>query len=105
MLKKKKKHFVSHYMDSPLSADVPEARGPGQELLPLGVPPYHHPTVLLAKQTLQLRVDPILTGSRTKSVTGGQKEQHATEQRGPPYIDGIRTAIYQCGPVSSKEQP
>ena len=46
----------------PLSADVPETGAPCQDLLPLGVPPQHHPTVLLAQQTLQLRVDSILAG-------------------------------------------
>lgn len=44
----------------PLSADVPEAGCPGQDLLPLGVPPHHHPAVLLTQQTLQLRVHSVL---------------------------------------------
>lgn len=56
--------LMSHCMFWPIFADVPEAGSPGQNLLPLGVPPHHHPTVLLAQQTLQLRVDSILTGKK-----------------------------------------
>lgn len=72
---------MSHYMVWPLSADVPEAGSSGQNLLPLGVPPHHHPTVLLAQQTLQLRVDSILTRRNIRSIRSEQKDNTGKHER------------------------
>lgn len=97
-------------MVGPLSADVPEAGGPGQDLLPLGVPPHHHPAVLLAQQTLQLWVDSILTG-RSRVGCDKEADRRTTheimlkDKKGPQSYDlRIMIIVYYHRPVSSKEQ-
>lgn len=65
------------HLVQPLSADVPDADSSGQCLLPLGVPPHYHLSVL-SQQDLQLGVNSILKENNkgTKEEDEGVKMSH-----------------------------